>query len=135
MWLLATEIIPGFCADSAKIWQLVGYVINIFKIAIPILIVLMAMVDLGKAVMAGKEDEIKKAQKMLIKRLIYGIVIFFVVTLVQSVFNIVGAGLKSGDNAICWLCATDPGDKDCIQCVNNPGGKGCRTLKAENIDE
>ena len=66
-----------FCQDSAEIWKLIGQVINIFKIVIPIIIVLLAMVDLGKAVMAGEEKEIKTAQKMLIKRLVYGVVIFF----------------------------------------------------------
>ena len=70
-----------FCEDTVAIWKLIGLVINILKIAIPIIIVLMAMIDLGKAVMAGEDKEIKAAQKMLIKRLIYGVVIFFVVTL------------------------------------------------------
>lgn len=60
----------GFCTDSASIWQLLGRVVNIVKIVIPIIIVLFAMLDLGKAVIAGKEDDIKNAQKMLIKRLI-----------------------------------------------------------------
>lgn len=113
--------LSNFCSTSAKIWQIIGYVINIFKIAIPILIVLMAMVDLGKAVMAGKEDEIKNAQKMLIKRLIYGIVIFFVVTLVQSIFGIVitdnDSEAKLDDSNICWLCATNPGAQACKEAV------------------
>lgn len=107
--------ILAFCADSAKIWWLIGTIINIFKIAIPILIVLMAMIDLGKAVMAGKEDEIKNAQKMLIKRLIYGVLIFFVVTIVSALFGLVGANLKNGDNAICWACATSPSGTNCQQ--------------------
>ena len=105
-----------FCADSANIWQLLGKVINIFKIVIPIIIVLLAMVDLGKAVMAGEEKEIKTAQKMLIKRLIYGVVIFFVVTLVQTVFGLVGSNLTNG---VCWTCATKPNDAACT-CVVNP---------------
>ena len=46
-------------------------------------------------VMAGEDKEIKAAQKMLIKRLIYGVVIFFVVTLVQAAFGLVG---KNFDN-------------------------------------
>lgn len=44
-----------FCAQSASIWKLVGNVINIIKIVIPIIIVILAMLDLGKAVMAGEE--------------------------------------------------------------------------------
>ena len=46
-------------------------VICIIKAFIPIIIVLMAMIDLGKAVIASKEDEIKAAQKLLIKRVVF----------------------------------------------------------------
>lgn len=107
-----------FCADSANIWQLVGNVINIIKIVIPIIIVILAMLDLGKAVMAGEEKEIKEAQKMLVKRLIYGVVIFFVVTLVQVVFNLVGSSSADYDSSICWTCATRPNGDDCVSAVN-----------------
>ena len=48
----------SFCESSAEIWQLVGKIINIIKIVIPIIIVILAMLDLGKAVMAGEEKEI-----------------------------------------------------------------------------
>ena len=56
------------------------------------------MLDLGKAVMASKEDEIKNAQKMLIKRAIYAVAIFFVVLIVNAVFNLVGG--NTGDQEI-----------------------------------
>lgn len=105
--------VSQFCAQSAQIWKLVGTVINIIKIVIPIIIVLLAILDLGKAVMAGEEKEIKEAQKMLLKRVIYGVVIFFVVTIVQVVFNLVGQNLNDADSKICWVCATNPGSKDC----------------------
>ena len=104
-----------FCSDSATVWQLIGNVINIFKIVIPIIIVLLAMVDLGKAVMAGEEKEIKTAQKMLIKRLVYGVVIFFVVTLVQTVFGLVG---ENNTDKICWQCATKPSGDTCKAAVD-----------------
>ena len=50
----------SFCESSAEIWQLVGKIINIIKIVIPIIIVILAMLDLGKAVMAGEEKCQKK---------------------------------------------------------------------------
>lgn len=100
--------VANFCKETQKIWILIGDVINIFKIVIPIIIVLLAILDLGKAVMAGEEKEIKEAQKMLIKRIIYGVVIFFVVTLVQGVFSLVADSSDSMDSQ-CWVCATDPG--------------------------
>lgn len=97
--------VEEFCATTAPIWKLIGNVINIMKIVIPIIIVLLAIIDLGKAVMAGDDKEIKEAQKMLIKRLIYGVVIFFVITIVQAVFGLVGENVASSQ---CWTCATKP---------------------------
>lgn len=101
----------GFCESSAEIWLLVGKLINIIKIVIPIIIIILAMLDLGKAVMAGEEKEIKEAQKMLLKRLIYGVLIFFVVTIVQVVFNLIGRNVTDDDAQICWTCATNT--KEC----------------------
>jgi len=102
-------ILVSFCKDTEEIWAVVGYVINFLKIAIPIIIILLATIDLGKAVMAGKEDEIKSAQKMLLKRIIYGVAIFFVTTIVQLAFSLVGQNVK-GDkgSAHCFSCISDP---------------------------
>jgi len=108
----------SFCENTAGIWYLVGTVINIFKIVIPIIIVLLAILDLGKAVMAGEEKEIKEAQKMLIKRIIYGVVIFFVVTLVQGVFSLVSKQFDNDKTNACWICATNPRDGKCTEAVN-----------------
>ena len=80
--------------------------IPVIQIGIPIVLIVIGMFDLGKAVVASKEDEIKSAQKLLIKRVIYAILIFFVVFLVTAVFNIV-AGSGNGDQGTakwseCW---------------------------------
>ena len=111
----------SFCESSAEIWQLVGKIINIIKIVIPIIIVVLAMLDLGKAVMAGEEKEIKEAQKMLIKRLIYGVIIFFVVTIVQVVFNLIGQSVTGNDgDDLCWKCVTNAGkNSECQKYVDS----------------
>lgn len=63
-------------------------VIPIIQIGIPIILIILGMIDLGKAVIASKEDEIKAAQKLLIKRAIYAVAIFFIVLMVQLVFGL-----------------------------------------------
>ena len=78
-----------FCTDSANIWQVVGYVLLIFKIVIPVLVIILGMIDLGKAVVSGKDDEVKKNIKSLMWRAIAAVVIFFVPTFVNLVFDIV----------------------------------------------
>lgn len=82
-------------------------IIPIIQIVIPILLIVLGMFDLGKAVVASKEDEIKAAQKLLIKRVIYAVLIFMVVLIIKTVFSIVvnsGTGVTESDTTNWWTC-------------------------------
>lgn len=82
----------------------------IIWIGIPIILILMGTIDLGKAVMASDDKEIKAAQGRLIKRVIYAVIIFFMVTIVSLVMDLIGT---ADDNDIegntdwrsCWEAA------------------------------
>lgn len=63
----------------------VHLIIVIIKIAVPIMLVILGMLDLGKAVAASKEDEIKKGQQMFVKRIVAAILVFVVTLVVQIV--------------------------------------------------
>lgn len=110
---VGTEL--GFCAHSANIWQVVGYVLLVFKIVIPILLIIWGMLDLGKAVVAAKDDEIKKATKSLAMRAISGIIIFFIPTIVSVIMGLVSnfSDAVGEDWDICRSCITNPNDPDC----------------------
>lgn len=88
--------------------------INLIKIGVPLLLIFFGMLDLGKAVMAQKEDEIKKGQQMFIKRLIAAVIVFLVIFVVQLALNLVGG---SGSKGIwhCVDCFTDYDDAKCNQ--------------------
>ena len=60
------------------------------------------MLDLGKAVMASKEDEIKKGQQTFIKRLVAAVLVFFVIQIVQIVVKFVSSNDTSISN--CFNC-------------------------------
>jgi len=90
-----------------KIAQLVSTFINIIKIAVPILIIIYGSLDFAKAVMAQKEDEIKKGQQMFIKRLISGVMVFLVIFIVQIVIGLVA---PHNENTSMW---------DCVDCFIN----------------
>lgn len=98
----------SFCTKTRDIWGFIGNIIKILKIVIPVIIVLLGTIDLGKAVMAGDDKKIKEAQKMLLMRLIYGVAIFFVTTIVQVVFGLV-AGAEGSDSSLCWQCVSNKG--------------------------
>ena len=68
-----------------EITSILRSVVTLIQIGVPIILVIMGMIDLGKAVTSQKEDEIKKAQSLLIKRLV-----FLIVAIVKFVLGIVG---------------------------------------------
>ena len=98
MYLLA-----DFCTETKDIWNLVGKILGVFKIVIPLLVIIYGMIDLGKAVVASKDEEIKKAAKQLLIRIIAGICIFFVPTIVGFVFTLAN---NTDDGQLCRQCIT-----------------------------
>lgn len=105
----------NFCKNTANVWQIVGYVLLVFKIVIPILLIIFGMMDLGRAVVASKDDEIKKATKSLAFRAAAGVIIFFIPTLVGMILGLVSNFSESGakdDFDTCRACITKPSDND-----------------------
>ena len=79
-------IVPGFTSALVKV----------VKILIPIILIAYGMIDLAKAVMSNDDKVMKEAQNKLIHRIVYAVVIFFVVAIVQLVFGLLaGAGGKT----------------------------------------
>lgn len=77
------------------------------QIVIPIGLIIYGTIDLGKAVIASDEKEVKAAQSRLIKRFIYAALIFFVTTLVSALMGIVATGGEGDTNSWsdCWRAA------------------------------
>ena len=107
-----------FCQETSNVWQFVGRVLLVFKIVIPILLIIFGMIDLGKAVVASDDKAIKSATSSLVKRAIAGVVIFFIPTIVGAIFNLVGnfqrAEIKD-DYKICNDCITYPNSKCTVE--------------------
>ena len=97
----------GFCAQTANIWLLLGHVVTIFKIVIPLLLIIFGMIDLGKAVIASKDDAVSKAVSQLIKRFIAAVVVFFIPTIVSALFSILGVIGDNNDYQVCVQCVTN----------------------------
>ena len=80
--------------DLEPVLYIVRTVINIIKLAIPIILIVLATFDLAKVVTNSKGDdsETKKAVKTLVTRLIYGVIIFFVPVLIVWIFKTIHIG-------------------------------------------
>lgn len=107
---LATKVLMNVeytCGSTGLIFSgtfpyIISTIVTVIKIAVPILLIIFGMLDLGKAVVAAKEDEIKKGQQTFIKRAIAAVIVFFVIQIVQIVVRFVSGNEASV--AGCFNC-------------------------------
>ncbi len=94
------------CAGVTIDDKLVGIVQLIYKaiqIGVPIILIIIGMFDMGKAITQQKEDEIKKAQSLLVKKAIAAALVFLMFSIVSLVLSVVGGN--------------DEGNVSCIKCL------------------
>ena len=98
------------CSDLAGVLQLVGIILTILKIAIPLIIIILGIIDLAKAITSSKPEEIKKSA-------IGAVFIFFLPAIVMAMFKLLGP----------WHTAEDETDYEiCYNCIVKPNGNGCK---------
>lgn len=105
------------CSTLSPFLIIVGYVVTIFKIAIPLLLIVFGMLDVGKSVVAGKPDEVTKHLKEFAMRCIAAILIFFIPSIVGVLLDAVATTMKNTDSsnpsagkesdATGWRCCWD----------------------------
>lgn len=97
--------------DLKVIPALTSTVVNIIQWVIPVILIVLGMIDLGKAVTSNDEKQMKEAQKTLIKRVIYAVLVLFIVAIVRFVFSALAPTEKSKSNvSACINCFIN---KDC----------------------
>lgn len=80
----------GIIDESLK--SLINKYLGYVHILIPILILALGVFDFFKAMIASKEDEMKKAQKNFIIRLVSGVLIFLAPTIVNMIIDMLNVG-------------------------------------------
>lgn len=98
-------------------FKIVGMGITIVKIIVPIIIILYGMWDLFNIVTSGKDDAIKENAIKFLRRIIIGVLIFFVPTILLNLFDFVGSA---------WSDVKQEYD-NCVKCMLD-------TSKCPNID-
>ncbi len=90
----------------------IGWVLSILKILIPILIIAFGVMDFLKAIASQKPDELSKAIKTVIVRVLSGVIIFLVPTIINFVFVLIDDWSQySTAYSDCTKCLFDP--KNC----------------------
>lgn len=118
MFLLdvCVSYLGGSTGIPEKLAYIVGLAVRLIQIVVPILLILWGMLDLGKAVIAQKEEEIKKGQNTFIKRLVAAVVVFFVITIVRLVVSLFA---DDSEKQGMWECINEV-----ITCKSSENCKG-----------
>lgn len=97
--------------NVARTLKFLGLLIYLVKIAVPLLIIILGSIDFGKAMIAGKGDEIPKKIPVLAKRFIVGVIIFLIPSIIDFLFGVIDTysdTMKRYEN--CWTCLLNPDD-------------------------
>lgn len=77
---------------NATLSGLINKYLGYIHIIVPIMVLALGIFDFFKAVIASKEDEMKKAQKRFIIRLIAGVLVFLAPTIVNLIITVLNTG-------------------------------------------
>lgn len=102
------------CKDLTMVWTILGYIILAIQIVVPLLLIISGMITMAQAVMKQKDEEIKKAQNLLVKKIIAAVICFLVIAITKVVVGLVATGDWAG----------------CVKCALNPTEAGCTFNKA-----
>ena len=111
-------ILESICKGDTltPVLRIIGYVIRIIWFGIPIALIILGSIDLGRAVINSKEDEVKKAKKSFINRLIYAVLVFAVVWIVTLVLGFVS---RIGVDKTDGMTADTTGWQECWKKIMN----------------
>jgi len=89
----------------ALIPRVISIFYTVIQIAVPVVLVIMGSLDLMKGISAQKDDDIKKGQQILIKRLIAAALVFFVFVIVKVFISVAADETKNEilDCAGCFI--------------------------------
>ena len=107
----------SFCDDEGmlKTLKIIHIFIVIAKILVPIILIVLGSIDYGKAIIADNQDAIERTTHSLIRKVIVGLFIFFIPTIVDSLVSFSQSSAdkndKAGEFKKCALCFA--GDREC----------------------
>lgn len=88
------------CGIPGEITNTIGMIYNILLIAIPVVVIIFGLIDFIKAVMSGKEDQIKSNTSVFLKRVITGFLAFFVLAIVKFGMQVIAKNVDGANEAL-----------------------------------
>ena len=108
-----------FCdyAGTRRTLKIIGTIINIAKVFVPLLIIITESIALTKAIVSGKDEDLKENFVVLVRKIIAGLVIFVLPSVINyAINNLAGhsdTGFTQCSNCLlnaksCTIPTTDP---------------------------
>lgn len=114
---LPVDLFDSNCADFSDTIRIFGILLLIIKILLPLIIIVKTSFDLISVITKGEPDELKKKTNKFLVSIGCAILIFFIPTIVSSVFDFVsrvrGTSASTEDMQICISCLFDPLSDKC----------------------
>ena len=121
----------NLCANEniKQAMKIIGYVIQVIRWIVPLMLIVLGMIDFGKSAISSDDSALNKATTTLIRRIIAGIVVFFVPTIVMAILKAIEItnGIEYLNNSkfgTCTKCLFSPFNDCVISNTSNTGSNG-----------
>lgn len=98
------------CETSVlNIFRFIGYILLLVKILVPIIIIVLSMIEFFRAITAGEEKDMQGSLVSLAKKLIAGVIIFIIPTILNFLILLIeDIGETKSDFYNCHICLLNP---------------------------
>ena len=132
MFILDCTEFDQMCYNVKPILEVFKYLIIVIQWSVPILLIILGTIDMFKAVTKANDDKVvQEARNTLIKRIIYGVVIFLVPFFVRLILNFIDTNFISTDDytsPVSWIsCWNDV--------MNDKSFKDCEDIYKQTADD
>jgi len=107
-----------FCdyAGTRRTFKMIGLFINLARIIVPLIIIITESISLTKVIISGKQEDLSDNWRILVRKIIAGLVIFFLPTIIDFTIDSL-VGYDDSGFTQCSNCLLDTGhctipDKD-----------------------
>lgn len=86
--------------------KLIGYLVQVARWIVPLIIIVFGMIDFGKASIESDDKALNKATASLIRRIVAGVVVFFIPTIILGLLNAIEItkGIEDESNSQFGAC-------------------------------
>lgn len=114
--------IQTFCRELAPILKMVGTLLTIFKVSLPLILIIVCIKDLALSVISKKPEDVKKRIINCTKSVLFSLLVYFVPTICMLAFSFVTGFNNITENSgidfdVCYDCMFRTDQKKCNEAI------------------